>query len=140
MHLKNSSMDVALPDDGFAWLVRSDSESGSDYLDRMAPAVPDISLEFARVLGARCDQIFPEDGPDAPKRLTEPAPRNIPTGWKSLGTMVLDTGLERMLCREGDAAVLVGFLVSPTDAPEAHDLASFSPVLAALAAASDGMK
>ena len=52
--------------------------------------------------------------------------------------MVLETNLERIVCREGPAAALVvGFITTPNDAPDARDLASFAPLLAALAAASE---
>ncbi|MFO0746741.1 MAG: hypothetical protein U1F43_13875 [Myxococcota bacterium] len=139
VHLEKSAIDVALPSDGFAWIVRgSDAEAMSDYLDRMAPSVADISLEIARAPGMKCDELFATTGPDAPKRKDEPAPKNIPDGWKSLGTMVLDAALERIVCRDsGPAALVVGVLATPTDAAEVKDFTGFAPLLAALAAGSD---
>lgn len=140
VRLVRSAMDVTLPDDGFAWLARPDApDMSADFLDRMAPASPDISLEVIRVASATCEAILPTTGPDAPKRHTEPPPKGMPSGWRSLGTLALDADtLERVICRESSGrALLVGLLGTPVSAAEARDFAPFEALLAALAAASD---
>jgi hypothetical protein len=136
VQLPKSRLSVALPTDGFVWLVRpSEANNASDFLDRMAPAVPDLSIEMSRVAGVSCGAIF--QGGDT-KFVSESAPTNIPKGWKFLGTMQLETNLERVICREsGGASLVVGLLTTPSEVPEAHDFASLGPLLGALAAASD---
>jgi len=136
VQLPKSQLSVALPNDGFAWLVRgSDADGSSDFLDRMAPASPDLSLEMQRVSGVACGGLFQGGNP---KFVTEAAPANIPKGWKFLGTMQLEINVERLICREnGGATLVVGLLSTPSEVPEAHDFAALGPVLSALAAASD---
>ncbi len=140
VHLRQANLDVKLPDDGFAWLARGPGKEGeSDFLDRMAPAMPDLSLEVARAPGTRCAEVFPT-GADAPKRATEPPPRNIPAGWTSLGTLVLETTQERVVCHEANgAALIVGFLATPSLSLSKADYSPFSPILDVLAKASDAV-
>lgn len=136
VRLDRSQLDLALPDDGFAWLARS--ADGSDFLDRMAPAAPDVTLETVRIRGVPCDQLIPTTGPDAPPRVAEPTPTGLPADWRSLGTIKVDATVERLICRErGGTSQVVGFLVTPDGAPKGLDLGPYLPMLSALAAASD---
>lgn len=145
VHLSKSGFDVALPDDGYAWLARApEADVTSDFLDRMAPALPDVSLEVARAPGTECSAVFPT-GEDAPKYKKESAPRGIPSGWKSLGTLIMDTEpgekeprLERIVCRDaGGTALVVGLIAMPTGAAETRDFGSFTALFEALAKGSD---
>lgn len=140
VHLDKMDIDVTVPDDGYLWLVRGpDPDVMSDFFDRMAPALPDVSLETARAPGATCDELFPASGPDAPKRKDEPAAKGVPEGWRSLGTMIVPSGgLERLVCREHEGVALVaGLLVTPADRPEGRDFGPLATLLKALAEGSD---
>lgn len=139
VRLQTAGLDLALPDDGFVWLARKPTEENpADYLDRMAPAEPDVSLELARAPGMRCDGLFAASGPEAPPWKVEPPPVNVPAGWTSLGTFELGPGaLERLICRDtGGTALVVGYLESSASTGRV-DLAPYGLILSALAAASD---
>lgn len=139
VRLERAAMDLALPDDGYVWLVRPPGkDDSSDYLDRMAPAMPDVSVELARAPGMRCDGIFPTTGPDAPQRAKEPPPKGVPTGWTSLGAMVIPSGLERVICRDSKGtATIVGLIVTPAKADIGQNFRTLVPLLDAIAAGGD---
>ncbi|HVV84226.1 MAG TPA: hypothetical protein VHE35_14235 [Kofleriaceae bacterium] len=129
--LSASKLDVALPDDGFVWLVRTGAD-GTDFLDRMAPSLPDVTLEVARMVGSTCDTLVPAIA-EANGTYDEPAPTGVPLGWRAYPTLQIDTHHERLICRDvNGAALIVGLLGSPSLAPASRDFAPFAPVLSAL--------
>ncbi|HTJ41547.1 MAG TPA: hypothetical protein VL463_05600 [Kofleriaceae bacterium] len=129
--LATSKLEVALPDDGFIWLARSGKpDDASDFLDRMAPSVPDVSVEIARADDTDCDEAMPADLGSADDSL------NVPSGWRGLRTIPVDNGVERVVChQQGDTAILVGLLATPSSTTAARDFGPFAPLLAAIAAA-----
>jgi hypothetical protein len=129
--LKKTGLRMQLPDDGFVWLVRPASDGSSDFLDRMAPSLPDVSLEVATVDAASVQEIFAMF--PGPKSRRDPAPANLPAGWEPGPTIQLENGnWENTVCKLIGAKVLiVGFLVTP----RVIDVESYNPVLGALAEA-----
>lgn len=129
--LPHANLTVALPDDGFVWLVRKDAEA--DFLDRMAPGSPDLTVEVAKVPGMTCD--------DLAKAVTlptkaEPPPSGVPAGWTVMATLIVDKALERLVCRQiGDDLLAVGLMGSPPTDPQSRDFGPLAPLLAALATA-----
>lgn len=129
--LARSKLEVALPDDGFVWLARSDDDA--DFLDRMAPSLPDLTIELVRIPDTTCAAVAAmiETATEA-----EPPPAGVPYGWTAFPTLRLDARLERLICRDlGGAALMVGLMGIPTGDPQARDFGPLTPVLDALAAA-----
>jgi len=132
--LTHSGLSLTLPDDGFVWLVRAPNpEESVDWLDLMAPALNEVSLEVVRVPGTTCQQVF--DGITTKKRYDAP-PQNVPEGWTIGPTLVVEGNLERVVGRQvGPDAILVGLFHVPDQGRGAGDFAALNPLLAAIAAA-----
>ncbi|MCE9572504.1 MAG: hypothetical protein K8W52_05055 [Deltaproteobacteria bacterium] len=135
VHLGKTNLDIALPDDGFVWLARDGADDAADFLDRMAPAWPDVTLELARAPGMTCADVKTALTSDA-KVVAEPPPLGVPAGWVPFPTMQLDDAQERVICRElGPDALIVGLLGKPVTSADARD---FGPLAAILGAIADG--
>lgn len=131
--LGKSALTVALPDDGFVWLARTGgADDASDFLDRMAPSLPDITLEIARVPGQACATVLPMLMESA-SIVQEPAPLGVPVLWTAFPTIGVDGRSERIVCRDVGGALIVGLLGDPPAAVESRDFGPFAPVLQALA-------
>jgi hypothetical protein len=133
--LTQSKLEIALPDDGFVWLARTTGDG--DFLDRMAPAAPDLSVEIAKVPNATCDQVMASLTADG-KGKAEPPPANVPVGWAAYSSLQLDKAVERVICRaSGSAALVIGLLGTPSTAPEARDFGPLAPIVGAIGDAAD---
>ncbi len=130
--LAQSKLEVALPDDGFVWLARSPADGSSDFLDRMAPSLPDVTIEVATVPGQTCAAL--QAGlVGAATVVAEPPPLGVPAGWVAYPTIAVEDRHERVICRDvGQAALIAGLLVAPKTAPAARDFGPYAPVLQAL--------
>lgn len=132
--LTQSRLEVALPSDGFVWLVRS-GDDGADFLDRMAPSLPDVTLEIGRVPTMTCAEVMPQMLASQ-QTFTEPPPTGVPFGWTAYPTLQLDKARERLVCKDVDgAALVVGLMATPPTTPAARDFAPLAAVLEALATA-----
>lgn len=132
--LAQAKLEVALPSDGFVWLARS-GEEGSDFLDRMAPSLPDVTLEIGRVPTMTCAEVMPQMIATQ-QTFTEPPPTGVPFGWTAYPTLQLDKTRERLVCKDvAGAALVVGLMATPATTPAARDFGPFAPVLEALATA-----
>ena len=125
--LSRTGMTVDLPDDGAVWIARNDPEADADYLDRMAPSLPDVSLEIAYADGI--------DGPTLFATLelatVEQAARNLPAGWTAGPGVQMDDGrVELTATYETVGGVLV---VGVFQAPGDTDVGYLWPVLRAIA-------
>ncbi len=132
--LGQTKLEVALPADGFVWLARN-GDDGSDFLDRMAPSLPDVTLEVGRAPSATCAALMPELIATQ-QTFTEPPPTGVPFGWTAYPTLQLDKARERLVCKDVDgAALVVGLMATPPTSPAGRDFAPLAPVLEALATA-----
>jgi hypothetical protein len=134
--LAKTGLMLALPEDGCVWLVRTPAEGDAvDWLDLMAPAMNEVTIEVARVPNMTCQEVI--DGITTEKRYDAP-PANVPEGWTAGPTLVVDGQLERVVCRcIGGSAVLVGLFNLPDRGRGAGDFAALAPMLAAIAKAAE---
>lgn len=125
--LTRCGFDFSLPDDGFVWLTRQSQDGGSDFLDRMAPSLPDVSMEVAYIAGMDGETAFAAF--DVEKR--DVAPLNLPEDWAAGPQLVLPEGqLELTASFETlDGVVIVGIFQEPGDL----DVAPLAPILGAIA-------
>lgn len=139
IHLAKSGLDLTLPDDGYVWFHRKPSAGeGTDWLDRMAPALPELELELIRVPGSTCSSVL--NGITTP-RSSLPGPRNLPRDWVAGPTLLVDGNSERTACRQvGSDVVVVGAFATPTDGPAATDFSSLGPLFDAIAAAAGALQ
>jgi hypothetical protein len=127
VRLPVSGLNLTIPDDGFVWL---DNEGdGVDFLDRVLPSMPALSVELIYVAGYTCAGVFETFTSD-----TRPdhAPLVIPAGWVGGPTLLVENQTELTLCNQrGADALVVGVFQGETN----RDVSSLHPLLAALAAA-----
>ncbi|HOX24216.1 MAG TPA: hypothetical protein PLL30_00505 [Candidatus Krumholzibacteria bacterium] len=129
-YLENALIELELPDDGFVWLVRSDPDQAVDFLERMAPALPEVTIEVVVLYDVDCDAVF--ESLTLEKRAVQP--QNLPVGWTAGPQLVVDGDLELTACRETvEGVALVGIFQGPTDT----DVGYLAPMLAAIARAVD---
>lgn len=121
-----AGFDVDIPDDGFVWTVRPSAESGSDFLDRMAPSLPDVSMEVAYLSGMDGETAFAAF--DVEKR--DVAPLNLPDDWDAGPQLVLPEGqLELTASFETlGGVVIVGIFQEAGDLDVGH----LAPILQAI--------
>ncbi|NLH76024.1 MAG: hypothetical protein GX465_03190 [Acidobacteria bacterium] len=136
--LAKSGLTLALPDDGFVWLVRAPGEEDAvDWLEIMAPAMNEANIEIMRIPGMTCQEVF--DGITTEKRYDAP-PSNVPTGWTAGPTLVVDGKWERVVGRSvGGSAILVGLFNVPDQGRGAGDFAKLAPMLEAIAKAAEAL-
>lgn len=122
----NAGFDVTIPEDGFVWLARESAETGSDFLDRMAPSLPDVSMEVAYLGGMDGETAFAAF--DMEKR--DVAPLNLPDDWDAGPQLVLPEGqLELTASFETlGGVVIVGIFQEAGDL----DVAALAPILEAI--------
>jgi hypothetical protein len=124
LELETTKLAVDLPDDGYIWLVHKGD--GSDILDRMAPSLPDLSLEVVGVDGLSCTELFAAlaKGETLPQK-----PRNIPAGWTAGPAVSLDGKPLVTVCHEASYGALLAGLIQDG---AAFDLTPLHAVLEAL--------
>jgi hypothetical protein len=126
--LEHSGIVLQIPDDGFVWLVRKSEDGTTDFLDRMAPALPDVSVEVVYVADADCASALLSV--DVEKR--EVPPQNLPDGWSAGPQLVVGDNVEYTACYPLDGGVVVvGFFQGAQGA----DVAYLTPMLEAIATA-----
>jgi hypothetical protein len=119
---------LQLPDDGFVWLVRHDGKATTDFINRMAPALPEVRLEVAHLGQPTCAAAFAVI--ETEKRRV--APQSLPPGWEPGPQLVVDGDLELTACRHiARGVVLVGVF----QGPRRVDVAYLAPLLDAIAQA-----
>lgn len=117
---------LTLPDDGFVWVAGA--ELGVDVYDRMAPALPELSVSVGRIdTTDGCAAVFEL----LPGKVPE-MPSGVPEGWSiGPGTAAADH-FTWSLCRAFPWGMLVAGVV---DGSIARDLRPVAPLLEAIAAA-----
>jgi hypothetical protein len=133
--LEVTSLALTMPDDGYVWVPRAHGENDDpvDWLDRMAPAVPEIDIEIAKLPNVTC-QAFAENL-EAP-RAKGFRSSHVPEGW-TVGPVLEVTGTpEYTVCREIKGnAIVVGMFNLPIKGPTAGDFTPVAPMLEAIARA-----
>lgn len=111
--LPQTGLQVRFPDDGFVWLPESKPSQGTDMLYRMAPRLPDITLELLTTNATGVRAAFTALGLD--KNPWDPAPAGLPDGWESGPTITTGDGVKETTLGKliGDKVLIVGFLVTP---------------------------
>jgi hypothetical protein len=81
VRLGKSELELALPDDGHVWLARTGGDDeASDFPDRMAPSLPDVTLEVARLRSSGCPDVL-RGLMESATVVPEPPPLGVPTLW-----------------------------------------------------------
>lgn len=130
VRLAASNLTLTLPDDGYVWLVRkpdpSDTDQAVDWIDRLAPALPELTLAVVRIPDASCEDVFGQL--DAPRFANKHASA-VPEGWVTGPVLDNDGHPEYTVCRDaGAGALVIGLHTLPEDGPAAgnflptHDL------------------
>ena len=108
---------LTLPNDGGLWIVPAKKEGAtSDWLERLLPSLPEISIEVMRFPGQPCTTVLPQLGqPQLTPAQQQEAARpltGMPSGWVAGPMLVVDGESERTACANvnGDA-VLVGMFL-----------------------------
>lgn len=125
-----SKMEIAIPDDGYVWLVREGD--GIDNLDRLLPTLPELSMEIVYADDYFCDEMF--------ETITLPTrdghkPVNLPTGWQAGPAIDVDGEVELAMCYETEFGAL---MVGVFQGPDTTDVGSLNAILTALAVGADG--
>lgn len=125
--LEASGLEVALPDDGYLWLTSS--SDGVDFLDRLLPTFPEVTLETVLAPSMTCDQVL---GSVPGERLPDHRATGAPSGWISGAALLVDDTTELVLCHNlDDAAILAGVF----QGKDKRDVTYLGPLLGALLAA-----
>ena len=128
VNLNIARLSLQLPDDGYVWLEREGDNF--DMIDRLAPSLPDVSLEVALGTQVTCQDMF-----SALKDQQRPnhKPAAAPPGWLIGESVMIDGETERVICRETSlGALMVGII----QGPKRTDITPLYPILNALALSS----
>lgn len=127
-YFETSLIEVEIPDDGYVWLLRAAPDQGVDFLDRMAPALPEVTIEVLTLPGQTCDALFAS----IPLEKRDVVPQNLPDGWNAGPQLVVDNELELTTCHQNDAGItVIGVFQGPTNT----DIGYLGPLFAAIKAA-----
>lgn len=122
-----SEITFTLPDDGFVWVTGADL-AGIDRFERMAPAVPELSVAVARVdAPMSCGEALALVGGEPSAR----TPTGLPTGWQPGPTSLGAQHRSLSACRAFRWGVLV---VGVINASKALDYTPVAPLLEAIGA------
>lgn len=125
------SFGITLPNDGAVWL-KGEGPDKIDQLDRMVPAIPEITVEMARFDEAEsCQEAF--DALTATQ--TKVKLDGVPSGWEVGPRLTLEGGTQELtLCHKVPwGALIVGVFVQPLST----DVSTLAKLLDTLAAAAD---
>ncbi len=128
VELPLTGFSLTIPDDGFVWIVRQDAAATSDFLDRMAPSLPDVSLEVAFAPGMDGATAFASL--EAEKH--DVAPENLPEGWEPGPQLVTGDRLELTASYETPGGVVI---LGIFQAPNVTDVTCLAPIIDALSTA-----
>ncbi len=121
--LGTTGLVVSFPDDGYVWLPEADQDV--DFITRMAPSLPELSIEVVVVPGETCAGFLPKIEDQQPGL----KPRNAPAGWMTGPTLIVEGETELTICQNsGGGAKLVGLFMPPGQT----DLTVLHPIIIAL--------
>ena len=122
-----SGLEVDLPPDGYLWLA--DSGGDTDFLDRLLPTFPELSLETVVAPNMSCADLL---GSLSLELREAHRPLSLPEGWLGGPAMVVDGETELTMCHPVGASALV---VGVFQGPDNRDVGTLQPILTALLAA-----
>ncbi|MBA3848927.1 MAG: hypothetical protein C0502_02900 [Opitutus sp.] len=127
--LKRSGLQVALPDDGYVWWPKEASEGGTDFLHRLGPTFPELSLDVLVVDAPAVPAAWSSLGLSPPPAGTVIA--NLPDGWVVGPEVTPSSGKESTIAKlVGDRVLIVGLIANTVTT----DVETLRPILEALAA------
>lgn len=122
-----SGLELDLPDDGYFWLP--DSGDGVDFLDRLLPFLPEVTLELIIAPDTTCAGLFRSLQTEL---LETHRPLALPPGWLGGPAIIVEGQTELTMCHAvGASALVVGAFQGPDD----RDVSDLYPMLGALLAA-----
>lgn len=130
LRLTVSGLQVHLPEDGFVWTEEPEPGEATDFLHRLAPALPEVTVEVMIRHALTAREAF---GPGVEPSAWSTPPRNVPAPWTAGPRLTTVEGVRETtvaLARSGRVLV-VGFLANPP----VTDLEDYQPLLRALEAA-----
>lgn len=127
--LARAGLKVALPSDGYLWLVSEDENV--DYLDRLLPTLPPVSLEIVLRSETTCTEIFNGLSGDM---LISHTPTNLPAGWTAGPALLIDDTKELTMCRDLSGKALAVGVFQEADN---RDVSQLAPILGALRSAAE---
>lgn len=121
------------PDDGTYWTTRSSPDEGVDWLDRMVPALPEVSIEVVNSPESCAATLAMVTG----KQMKgAPPARHLPSGWSAGPILDIDGDPEYTVCRDfKGGALLVGYFLEKSFKQDLGDLRPIHSILDALTAA-----
>ncbi len=129
--LPHTGLALDIPDDGSIWMVQRKPDASTDMIDRMAPSLPEVTVEIARFTAGSCAEAF--DMISTEKR-PGVEPLELPSGWVPGPQLVVDGDLELIACRPGSGAMT---LIGVFQGPRRLDVGYLAPLLGAIARAVD---
>ncbi len=139
VRLPISGLTVRLPDDGYVWVPRAaagDAPPEVDWIDRLAPALPDLSLEVFSLPEVSCRLFLA--GIEAPVR-ADLKPKRLPAGWQPGPVIAVDGEPEYLACRDLPGRLLaVGLYTTVPPGPMEGDFGPLHGLLDALSKAASG--
>lgn len=131
--LQLARLTLRAPDDGSFWTTRSSPDEGVDWLDRMVPALPEVSIEVVHSPQSCAATLAMVTG----KQMKgAPAARHVPSGWSAGPILDIDGDPEYTVCRDfTGSALLVGFFLEKSFKQDLGDLRPIHAILDALTAA-----
>jgi hypothetical protein len=125
--LPTNGLKVQLPDDGYFWKPEEKPEGITDFLYRLGPTFPEVTLDLLVVDAASIDAAWKSIGLARPTGITI---ANLPDGWEVGPEVTPSNGKESTVaCQIGGKVLIVGF-ISDTITIDAE---TFGLVLEALA-------
>ncbi len=122
-----SGLEVDLPPDGYLWLP--DAGDSADFLDRLLPTFPELTLETVVVPGTTCASLFDSFGSDI---RADHRPLMLPAGWLDGPALTIDGQTELTMCHPVGASALV---VGVFQGPDNRDVSTLHQMLSALLSA-----
>lgn len=128
--LKRSGLQVRLPDDGFIWWHTETSEDATDFLHRLGPTFPELTLDVLVVDAPSVPAAWSGLGLSPPPADTVIA--NLPEGWLPGPEVTPSSGKESTLAKQvGNRVLIVGLMAATVTT----DVKALRPILEALAEA-----
>jgi hypothetical protein len=122
-----SGLDVDLPSDGYLWFP--DKGDTSDFLYRLLPTFPALTLEVVKANDATCAGIF---GSLTSGVRDAHRPLSLPPGWLDGPALVADDETYLTMCHPVGASAL---LIGVSQGPQNRDVSTLHQILSALLAA-----
>jgi hypothetical protein len=128
--LPKHDLTVHLPDDGYFWKTEGKPKDATDFLYRLGPTFPEMTLDVLVVDGATVDDAWKSVGLARPTGITI---ANLPDGWEVGPEVTPSAGKESTIARQvgGGKVMIVGFISNTVTT----DVDPLAPVLEALASA-----